>query len=72
MAKGERKEQLKKEYNNLFLWWSDSKCSMCAGWEPSTRAGFPVGHTDLDYQSKLGLRQMDVMPDVSAEPACFA
>lgn len=46
--------------------------STCAGWEPSMRAAFPMGYTDLDYQSKLGLGQTDVMPDTSAELVCFA
>lgn len=36
------------------------------------RAGFPMGYTDLDYQSELGLGQTDVMPDTSAELVCFA
>lgn len=36
------------------------------------RAGLPMGYADLDYQSKLGLGQTDVMPDTSAELVCFA
>lgn len=36
------------------------------------KAGFPMGYPDLDYQSKLGLGQTNVMPDTLAELVCFA
>lgn len=70
LAKGERKEQLKKIQQSVLV--QTARCSTCAGWQPSVRAGFPMGYADLDYQSKLGLGQTDVMPDTSAELVCFA